>query len=374
MDDELDTPQRIARLTPLADVLARIKSLVARMKAHDVGVSHARGLVLAADIVAARGIPATALALRDGFAAPSEAIIDAGGYAPAVLAAPPVRIDVGDPLPPGTDAVLPLDAVNARDGRHEVLATAVPGDGVLAAHGDIAPGAILRRAGHRLRPLDIAVLAAAGIDQVSVRAPRISLARTWARGDAVLDAARALIAGMLAAEGATLIDGDTLDLAAALGDTRADAIVAIGGTGSGRHDRSIETLARVGRVEAHGIAISPGETAAFGMAGPRPVLLLPGRIDAALAAWLLLGRPMLAQLSGRVEAPAAVPAKLTRKVTSALGLTEIVPVRLRDGAAEPIASGYVPHAALAQSDGWILIAAESEGYPPGAEVMIQAWP
>jgi molybdopterin biosynthesis enzyme len=67
-------------------------------------------------------------------------------------------------------------------------------------------------------------------------------------------------------------------------------------------------------------------------------------------------------------------AKLARKIASPLGFAELVPVRMRDGAAEPIASGYLSLAALAQAQGWILVPADSEGYPAGAEVMIRAWP
>ena len=77
----------------------------------------------------------------------------------------------------------------------------------------------------------------------------------------------------------------------------ADAIVAIGGTGSGRNDTSVRTLAREGRVAVHGMALTPGETAAFGFVGPRPVLLLPGRLDAALAVWLVVGRRLLDALA-----------------------------------------------------------------------------
>jgi molybdopterin biosynthesis enzyme len=31
----------------------------------------------------------------------------------------------------------------------------------------------------------------------------------------------------------------------------------------------------------------------------------------------------------------------------------------------------VPLTALAQADGWILVPADSEGYPPGTEVMVR---
>ncbi len=157
----------------------------------------------------------------------------------------------------------------------------------------------------------------------------------------------------------------------ALADADADAIIAIGGTGSGRTDASVRMLARAGEVVAHGIAISPGETAAFGFVGSRPVLLVPGRIDAAFAVWHLLGRHIVARLAGCTEDPPVVKAMLARKISSALGLADFVPVRLRDGKAEPIASGYLPLSALAQADGWILIPPDSEGYPPGAEVVIR---
>ena len=79
---------------------------------------------------------------------------------------------------------------------------------------------------------------------------------------------------------------------------------------------------------------------------------------------------------GRAHREADNPrgAPLVRKVTSSLGLTEIIPVRLVDGKAEPIASGYWPLAPLAGSDGWFFVLADSEGYPAGAEVMVRPWP
>ena len=79
------------------------------------------------------------------------------------------------------------------------------------------------------------------------------------------------------------------------------------------------------------------------MSGDRPVLLLPGRIDAAIAGWLTMGLPLIDRLAGSSEGsdPSTV-AQLARKVASPIGLVEIVPVRLTTGQAEPIASGYWP--------------------------------
>src|ERR1700730_16849851 len=58
------------------------------------------------------------------------------------------------------------------------------------------------------------------------------------------------------------------------------------------------------RWKVHGVGLIPAETSAFGTVGPHPVLLLPGRFDAALAGWHMLGRAMLMRLTSIVRARA----------------------------------------------------------------------
>jgi len=170
------------------------------------------------------------------------------------------------------------------------------------------------------------------------------------------------------------VHGEMTALHEALARDEADAVIAIGGTGSGRDDDSVRNLTRLGRVEAHGIAISPGETGAFGFVGERPVLLIPGRLDAVLAAWLLIGRHLTAKLAGGMVAENSVCLPLRRKVTSTIGMTELVPVSSSDGFAEPLASGYLSSMALARSDGWFAVPADSEGFAAGTRVAINPWP
>jgi molybdopterin molybdotransferase len=159
-----------------------------------------------------------------------------------------------------------------------------------------------------------------------------------------------------------------------LADKAVDAIIAIGGTGSGRNDASVQTLARTGRVAMHGLALTPGETAALGFVGSRPVLLLPGRLDAALSVWLTVGRRMLARLAGGGDNDLGTTATLARKVTSTVGLAEVVPVRRIGDNVEPLATKFLPLSALTRSDGWILVPADSEGYAAGAPVQVKQWP
>jgi molybdopterin biosynthesis enzyme len=326
--------------------------------------------------VTAPAHPSAALALRDGWAVCADLTTDAGAYAPLPLSHA-AWVDVGAPLPAGADAVAPLDAVVLRGTQAQITAPVTAGEGVLkqGADTDSAP---LLQAGLCLTRARIAALAALGVARVTVREPRVRVLPARPIRDAVIDAAALLVARAIAAAGGNaLIDesaGDSPSLAEAFGDHETDAIVVIGGTGGGRNDASVRMLASAGRVEAHGIALSPGETTAFGMAGSRPVLILPGRLDAALAGWLTLGSRMLARLSASTEPSRAIGVSLARKAASSLGLAEVIPVRLTDGEAEPLASGYWPLDVLAKSDGWILVAADREGYPAGTHVMVSCWP
>ncbi len=105
-----------------------------------------------------------------------------------------------------------------------------------------------------------------------------------------------------------------------------------------------------------------------------PVLVVPGRLDAALAVWLTLGRRMLALLAGYDGTEQGTTVTLTRKIASTLGLVEIVPVRREAQGVEPLASGYLPLQSLARADGYIVVPADSEGFPAGAQVEMRPLP
>ena len=363
--------QRVSRLTPLRAILALIESRVSPVKARKCATAAAAGFTLADDVVTAER-PTSSIALSDGFAVDAAAVADAGPYAPALLPALPQWIEAGQSLPIGTDAVAPLDAITQRGERVEVIVPILAGQGILPAGGDAAAQTVLRRAGERMRDIDCAVAAAVGFAELNVREPRIWIARGRAATTPLIDAGLAMLARFVGKSGAT-IHGELTDLHEALARDEADAVIALGGTGGGRDDESVRTLARLGRVEAHGVAVAPGETAAFGFAGERPVLLMPGRIDAALALWLLIGRRLVAKLAGGGVADTPTVMPLKRKATSTIGMTELIPVSCADGMAEPLGSGYLPFTALARSDGWIVVPADSEGFAAGAQVAVTLW-
>jgi molybdopterin molybdotransferase len=375
----LEHRQRIARLTALEDVTRRMAECVGPVAPRDVEAVAALGATLAQDIMVDEPRPSVPLALIDGWAVHAELTAYAEAYTPAALTGL-CEIAVGEALGASGDAVAPLDAVTWRGSTGERPIAELPtamtsGDGVLLPGTDASAGETLWRAGHRLRASDIAAMQALGIPAARVRMPRIRIARASHGRDGIADASVRWLAAAIAADGGEPVSASPdAGLEALLTAGSADALVLVGGTGSGQRDNSVHALRRTGVVEAHGIAVSPGGTAACGLVRSRPVLLIPGRLDAAVAVWLLIGRPLLARLCASVESAPTGQSVLAAKIASTVGLTELVLVRRTDDGIVPLGSKYLPLATLAHADGWIVIPAASEGLAPGAPVIVRPLP
>jgi molybdopterin biosynthesis enzyme len=367
------SPQRIARLTPLPDVLAWIDANVRAVAPGDVDVAHTIGRVLAKDIAAPHAIPRKAISLRDGYALQSDWTSDASSYAPAPLPLIPVRVDTGDELPSNTDCVAALEHIAIHAGRAEALAVVAPGDGMLPPGGDTGVNYPFLRAGKKLRASDVAILRIETMPSVSIRAPRICVVRAGRTGDPIIASAASMTAAAIVADGGIALD-DKNTLESALQDNTMDAIIAIGGTGAGKNDASATNLSRAGSLAFHGIGLNPGETAAIGVAGDKPVLLMPGRIDAALSCWLVLGRKILAQQAGTIADDVATPLKLSRKITSTIGIADVVLLKRRGADADPLTSGFWPMQAMAQASHYLVVPPDSEGFPAGAIVSASPQP
>jgi molybdopterin biosynthesis enzyme len=102
------------------------------------------------------------------------------------------------------------------------------------------------------------------------------------------------------------------------------------------------------------------------------VLLLPDRAEDALAAWWLLGRPLLRHLAGAAASPPR-EARLARKVASAIGLAELVPLRFTEpGVVQPLAVGALPLGILATADALLVVPPGAEGYEAGSMIACDA--
>ena len=89
--------------------------------------------------------------------------------------ATPAWVEAGEPVPDGCDCVLDADSVDVSGPMPQVLAEAIPGQGVRRAGGDIAAGSRVVEAGRRVLPRDLLIARAAGIARLKVRRPRLRI-------------------------------------------------------------------------------------------------------------------------------------------------------------------------------------------------------
>jgi molybdopterin molybdotransferase len=355
-----------ASLTPLDVALAALLRGLQPAKAIELPLADALGCVTA-DMSPLKAIPAHDIAAADGFALCARDLVGASSYTPLPLTNAPVWVEAGDRMPEGCDCVVDADAVEQIGPIVEVLAEAIPGQGVRRAGGDIAAGILVAEAGRRVLPRDLLMARAAGIARLSVRRPRLGVVNVpggAVTADLIAESARAAGADVVSS---TAAGRDAESIAAALGDGAYDLLLTVGGSGVGRTDAAVTALAARGEVFAHGVALQPGRTSAVGRLGKTPVVALPGAPDQALAAWCTLALPVLDRLSGRASRK-TVNLPLARKIASHVGLAEIVLLERKQDMWIPLAVGELSLDAIARAEAWLVVSGGSEGFAAGSAV------
>lgn len=298
-----------------------------------VGVVDAVGRVLAEAVVSDTDLPPFDRVTMDGFAVRSADLDGASDARPVRLpvaatvaageeAAEPVapgtvhRIMTGAPLPPGADAVVPVEWT-ASDGDDAVRFLRAPAAGAnVAPKGeDLARGRSVGEAGLVVDAMTLPVLIGAGAGTVHVaRRPRVSLMTSGdelvppgqpiERGQ-IRESNGPMLAALFAAAGAEVVNlGVSTDDRDALGAMfeRAldgDVVVLTGGASVGDFDFTSDVLDAFG-CERHfdRLAAKPGKPTLFATRGEQLVFGLPGNPVAALMTGRVLVAAALASLSG----------------------------------------------------------------------------
>ena len=227
-----------------------------------------------------------------------------------------VRIFTGAPVPPELDMVIPQERTQ-RDGTAVIVdETAQPGKNIRDAAIDFAAGSKLIDAGTRLHARHIALIAAAGIGNVTVsRRPRIALLATGSEiaspGHAagpyqIYDSVTFGLGAMIECWGGFALRhaagrDEAAAISSALGDAvcNADLVVVVGGASVGAYDIVKQVLATRGlKVSVPKIAVRPGKPTWFGAIEHKPILGLPGNPAAAFVCATLFLRPLVRALAG----------------------------------------------------------------------------
>jgi molybdopterin biosynthesis enzyme len=355
-------------LTPLEIALAALLRGLEPLAAVELPLGEALGCV-AAELPPLKAYPPYDIAVADGWALRARDLVGASSYTPLALTSSPSWVEAGDRIPEGCDCVLDAGAVDQTGPIIQVLTEAIPGQGVRRTGSEIGDGFAVA-CGLRLRPLDLLIARAAGLERINVRRPRLRIVNVPATTGEVTTArliqesARAAGTEVIFAEAASR---DMASIAKTLDPTACDLLITIGGSGVGHTDATIATLAQHGNLFAHGIALQPGRTSAIGRVENTPVIAISGAADQALVAWLALALPALDRLSGR-QPRRTEKLRLARKIASSVGIAEIALLARQDETWVPLAVGDLSFVALVGADAWLIVPGSSEGFAVGTPV------
>lgn len=355
-----------ASLTPLDAALTALLDGLGPVPPVALPLDHALRCI-AAEMPQLPAHPAHDVATTDGFALRARDLVGASSYSPVPLAVAPVWVDAGEAIPNGCDCVLDSDSVDVSGPIPQVVAEAIPGQGMRRAGADIAAGSTVVEAGRRVVARDLLIARAAGIEQLKVRRPRVCIVNAPGNTmttDWIAESARAAGADVVSFTAAAR---DAASIAAAIDVGVCDLLLVVGGSGVGRTDASVTALAARGKVFAHGIALQPGRTSAVGRIDATPVVVLPGAPDQAFASWWTLVMPALDRLSGR-RLRKTLKLPLARKIASLVGIAEMVLLERKQGMWGTLAAGELSLDVIARAEAWLVISGGSEGFAAGTDI------
>lgn len=347
------------------------------------------------------------------------------GELPTVGPGQAARIMTGAPLPPGAEAVVPVEWTDggtggaAASGMTPASAAPEGAGGEVRVHraaearahvrsrgSDVQAGDLALAAGTVLGPPQIALLAAIGRGTVRVRPrPRVVVLST---GSELVQPGEALTAG-------TIYDSNSFALAAAARDAgaiayrvgavaddaetlraviedqliRADLLVTTGGVSVGAYDVVKEALTSVstgdeaveaGNVDFRKLAMQPGKPQGFGTVGPdhTPLLALPGNPVSSYVSFELFVRPAIRALMGLPESEVSRPSvravlKADRPIGSPAARRQFLrgTYDAESGTVSPVGgSGSHLIAALAHADSLMVVPEDVTSVEPGTELEV----
>lgn len=431
----------------LADILRTVRPL----DPIELQLLDAHGCVLVEDVTVPVALPPFDNSSMDGYAVRTADVegcteefpavlgvvgdIAAGsGELPAVGPGQAARIMTGAPLPPGAEAVVPVEWTDGGTGGGPAEAMLPPagdgpartGDGGRGGWGevrvfrpvaerahirdrgsDVAAGTVALTAGTWLGAPQVGLLAAIGRASVRVRPrPRVVVVSTGSelappgaelRPGQIHDSNSYALAAAAREAGAevyrvTAVADDAAALRTVLEDQliRADLIVTSGGVSVGAYDVVKEALGEfggaAGGVEFRRLAMQPGKPQGFGLIGEArvPLLALPGNPVSSYVSFELFVRPALRVLAGREELHRPrVRARLAASgpLSSPAGRRQFLrgayePPRPGDDGGQPgvvrPVGGAGSHlvASLARADALLVIPEETTEVAPGEELEV----
>jgi molybdopterin molybdotransferase len=369
-----------------------------RLDSEQVSIQEALGRVTAKEIRAKYDLPLFDRSAVDGYALKAKDTFGVSAFNPKTFKLSKNEVGkneahelwTGSLVPEGADAVVMLEYTKKSEGKIELATAVTPGENVSKRGEDVKRGNLAVKAGTRLNPHHLGLLAAVGETNIDVvRKPKVAILATGnelvepgqkLEQGQIVETNRLIFASMCKELGTEprklgIAKDDLNEIVTKIkeGSDGADVVITTGGTSVGYPDLVPTAVNQIGKpgVIVHGVAMRPGMPTALAILQGKPVFLLSGNPVAATIGFEVFARPVLLRLLGIKKEPRPViRAKLTRRVAAALGRRVFLRVRVveKEGGffAEPVrikGSGVLT--TMTKANGYVIIPENREGVEEG---------
>lgn len=396
---------RFLSVVPVEEAVRAAVGLARTVGTETVPIGEAAGRVLAADVCADADLPGFTRSTVDGYAVRAAETVGASDVLPSLLrlrgrvamgagagfALGPgecAYVPTGGEVPAGADAVVMVEYAETLGDEVLVARPVAVGENLVLPDEDFAAGEVIVRAGRRLSAREVGALAAVGRNRVEVRRrPVIGVISTGnevvpvdvvpARSQ-VRDVNSHLCHAFATEHGCEArLYGIVRDEAGPLRETlvraasECDAVLVSGGSSKDDRDMGARTIAELGEVLVHGIALSPGKPTIVGRVDGTPVIGLPGHPGSSFVVLWVIVAPLLAALAGDgTDRTRRARGRLVENVPSVRGREDYVRVTFCAGGVRPVFAKSGLLNSLVRADGLLRVPAGQEGFETGDEVEV----
>jgi putative molybdopterin biosynthesis protein len=387
MVKDRDRATRYFSLTSLPDALRQLHERFSYTpRITRVPVQHSYGKIAAQAVFSSLSVPAIHLSAMDGIAVKTRDTIGATDQKPVTLT-DVVRVNTGNVIPDGYDAVIMIEDVADQGGSFLIRSSAHPWQHIRPIGEDIATTEMIIPRLTRIRAPDIGAMISYGIIDVPVLNLKVALIPTGSeivpvgsvpRPGQVIESNMHMAAAFISAAGATvthydIIPDDRDQIRAMVEDAikEHDVVLISAGSSKGTKDYTAEVIAELGTVFVHGVAIKPAKPVILGDIRNRPVIGMPGYPIACYTILREIILPLLGWYGFYMPESEVIPVQITSAVQSSIGTDEFVLVtvgKIRDTwVAVPLSRGSGIQMSLVRSNAYLKILSDQEGLEAGSK-------
>jgi molybdenum cofactor synthesis domain-containing protein len=353
----------------------------------EIPLEESVGCISASPVFARYSVPEIHLSAMDGIAVRSTDTIGASEQRPVTLPEA-ARVNTGNIVPPGFDAVIMIEDVRVDGDRFTIRKPAAPWQHVRPAGEDIAESEMVIPERHRIRPHEIGALATYGVTRLQVYSVRAGIIPTGSElvthgtkpaPGQVVESNTVMAAAWLESLGVRCIrypitpdEPDLIREAISRAVDENDMAIVSAGSSAGTRDFTADSIADLGEVLIHGVAIKPGKPVIIGRVRQKPVIGMPGYPLSALTVLREIITPLVARYGLAVPDPVLQRARLTSTLHSDAGSDEFVLLSVGTiggtWVASPQSRGSGVQMSGVRSNAYLRIPRQVEGFEAGEEV------